>query len=280
MSASPSGENRSLERIAALLAKAEATDNDAERDAFMATAQRLATLHSIELATARAHARNKNKNASPVQRMVTIGPRRKHGLKNFVELMYQVATANDVLITIAHNSTFVNLFGFQEDIELAERLYGSLLHQMVAACERYLATGQYKNETALRRVRMYDYDLDMFYTDWGLGPTPKQTARTNFQQEYADRIGTRLWRAKKDTEKEVEKEEVSTDQAPGVALVLAEKTKEVQAFYDATSNARGSWRGARTSAYSESASAAGRAAADRAQLSSPDAIRGTRGAIE
>jgi hypothetical protein len=277
-------EDRSLERLAALLAMAEGSTNEAERAAFMDKAQRLATLHSIGLANARAHAQNKNKTANPISRTITIGPKGKKGLANYVILMDEIARANDVMITIAHNSTYVNLYGFEEDIEVTERLYGSVLHQMVAASEKYLATGQYKAETDWRQVRRYDPAMDFYYMDWDETPIPKQTARTNFQQEYANRIGSRLQTAKTQVEKEAEQQQEATTPlpagTPGVALVLAGKKKSVKEYYDRTNNASGSWRGdSRNTAYSESARDAGKTAADRAHLNNPNTIGGARGEI-
>ena len=42
-----------MDRIDALLAKAESTDSTHEADALVAKAQQLATLHAVDLATAR-----------------------------------------------------------------------------------------------------------------------------------------------------------------------------------------------------------------------------------
>ncbi len=120
-------DDRSLERLAGLLAMAEGSDNEAERDAFMVRAQELSTLYSISLATARAHDTKKRNATTPLTRVVSIGERGKHGLKNYVELICEIARANNTKLTIAHNSTFVTLYGFVEDIDLTITLYGSLL---------------------------------------------------------------------------------------------------------------------------------------------------------
>lgn len=259
---------------------AEGTDNEAEASAFMEKAQQLATLYSLSLAEARARAQDKNKAAKPVMRCITIGPAGKKGLANYVILMIEVARANDLVVTIARNSTYVNLFGFEEDIDLTQRLYGSLLHQMVTASENYLATREYETETVYRRVRKTD-DYYGSYTTWEHTAVPKQTARRNFQQAFADRIGARLRKAKKEAETQAQEHEAELPAGtPGVALVLREKTKQIKEFYDRTSNARGSWKGgSRDVDYSQSAHTAGAAAAAHARLDSPSAIGGTRTAI-
>jgi hypothetical protein len=267
---------RPLERLAALLALAENTDNEAERDAFMEKAQKLSTLYSIGLATARAHAANKNRAVGPTSRCVSIGERGRRGLANYCHLMIAIADANNLEVTIAHNSTFVHLWGFEEDIELAQQLYGSLLQQMVAASERYLKTLKYRTETMWRQVTRTS-PQGYTYKDWDLAPVPKQTARTNFQQAFADRIGIRLLDAQKEATKEAI--ENDTPQSAGTAVVLAEKAQAVELCYRENSNARGFWKGGRHSGVVDSAREAGHAAANSARISSPSAIGGTRIAI-
>jgi Protein of unknown function (DUF2786) len=53
-------DGRHLERLAGLLAMAENSENEAEAEAFMEKAQKLSTLYSISLATARAHDTSKH----------------------------------------------------------------------------------------------------------------------------------------------------------------------------------------------------------------------------
>ncbi|GAB7070377.1 DUF2786 domain-containing protein [Mycobacterium hodleri] len=243
---------------------AEGSDNEAERDAFMVRAQELSTLYSISLATARAHDTKKRNATTPLTRVVSIGERGKHGLKNYVELICEIARANNTKLTIAHNSTFVTLYGFVEDIDLTITLYGSLLGQMVAASERWLATGAYKTEMDLREVTRRDA-FGRSYKDFDYAPVPKQTARAIFQVAFADRIGTRLQTAQKDTTAQA----ITADEQSGTAstaLVLAEKTRQVEKFYQDNNDARGHYKGVSMTGWSESAHQAGRKAADSARL--------------
>jgi len=268
---------RNLERLTSLLAMAEGTTNDAEAAAFMEKAQKLATLHSISLAEARARANTKTKTAIPVVREVVIGRAGRHGLASYAKLLIKIARANDLMLTIAGNSTFVRLFGFPEDIDVTERLYASLAHQMVAACERYLATGQYKSEEIYRKITRRDPWGSYTFHDYT--PVPKQTARRNFQEAFIGRIGARLAQATTAARNEAAVE--APTGAPGVALVLRQKTEQVEQFYRRTSDATGTWKPGRRRDIdrSRSASAAGAQAADRAHLSDPTTIGGQRKGI-
>ena len=76
--------DKDLARIAALLRKAEGTDNEHEADAFLQAAQRLATLAAVDLAVARAHTHAAERRATPTQRTITIGDAGKRGLRTYV----------------------------------------------------------------------------------------------------------------------------------------------------------------------------------------------------
>src|SRR5664280_1077312 len=53
--------DKDLTRIAALLRKAESTDNEHEADAYLQAAQRLATLSAVDIALARAHSEHRER---------------------------------------------------------------------------------------------------------------------------------------------------------------------------------------------------------------------------
>ena len=100
-------DDRMLSRIAALLRQAEGTDNAHEAEAFMAAAQRLATMTSIDLAVARAHSAARTGAQTPTQRTITIGEPGSRGLRTYVQLFAAIALANDVRCDVASNSTYV-----------------------------------------------------------------------------------------------------------------------------------------------------------------------------
>jgi hypothetical protein len=242
-----SDQDRLLQRLAGVLSMAEGSDNEAEREAFMVKAQILSTRYSIDLATARAHATFKNTAAQLITCDLIIGPRGKHGLANYVLLAAEIAEANNLKVTVASDNTRIYLFGFQEDITLTRQLFGSLLSQMVKASEHYLVTGAYKQEPIWRQVTRKDEEFGWRYREWDFAPVSKQTARSNFQKSFADRIGFRLREAKN----EAETEAVAAE--PGTALVLVDKSRQVAKFFETNSDAKGYWKGVRSSDWSESA---------------------------
>src|SRR5690349_6226014 len=164
-------DDKMLARIAALLRQAEGTDNPHEAEAFMAAAQRLATVTSIDLAVARSHGDRRTKAQVPVQRTITIGEPGTRGLRTYVQLFVVIAMANDVKCDVASNSTFVYAYGFAEDIDASHALYAGLLVQMVRASDAYIGSGAHR-------------------------PTPTITARLNFHLAFGARVGQRLTEAR------------------------------------------------------------------------------------
>ena len=246
-------DEKTLARIAALLRQAEGTDNPHEAEAFMATAQRLATARSIDLAVARAHAATRLKSQAPVQRTITIGTAGTRGLRTYVQLFTVIAHANDVKCDVASNSTFVFAYGFAEDIDATHALYASLVVQMVAASNTYISSGAHR-------------------------PTPTITARLNFQLAFGARVGQRLTQARDDAQQQARADRTSR---PGTALALRNKEIELRDFYRETSSARGTWRAASaTAGYSSAARRAGDRAGRRARLGSGSELSGVRTALD
>jgi len=275
--------DKDLTRIAALLRKAEGTDNEHEADAFLQAAQRLATLASVDLAVARAHTHRQERRAVPTQRSILIGESGKRGLRTYVQLFLAIGRANNIKCDIARDSSRVYAFGFDTDIDMVETLYASLVVQMVRASDAYIKSGDYAREFVTKRVRVAgaggygrwnqpDYEL-------ADRPVHATTARINFQQAFAVRIGQRLTDARQDAEQQMVAELPVADRS-GVALVLRNKEVELVDHYKANSTARGSWGGARaTAGYSERSQRAGDRAGRLARLGAERSIGGQRAGI-
>lgn len=260
-----------LARIAKLLRQAEGTRNEHERDAFLAKAQGLATSHSIALALARAHTARLESRDAPVAEGYRIGEPGKRGLARYVRLLINIAHANDLRCTISHDSTAVTMYGFATDIEVTKALYESLLVQMVADCERYLASpGRDVSERWNPKRRR-----------WEVKQVATITARLAFYEAYAGRIGQRLSEARERAVASALASDTATpaDPAASSETALALRQKEV-AVHDHFAEAlrrnriRGTWRGDRRSSAIDAPGAAheGQRAANRARLSEEKAL--------
>lgn len=279
-------DDQRLTRIAALLRQAEGTDNEHEADAFMQAAQRLATASSIDLAVARAHTSNQQQRSVPSQKAIHIGTPGTRGLRTYVELFLAISHANDLTCDIARNSSTVYCYGFANDVSTCEALYASLAVQMVRASDSYIKSGAHRSELIGKYVTTRN--------EWGSGqrwvetPVNATTARINFQQAFARRIGTRLQEAQNAARAEA----IASDGHPGepessraaagssTELVLRDKQLEIRDFYKQTSTARGSWAGRRAQAgYSSHARMAGDRAARTARLGGEWELGGSRQGI-
>jgi hypothetical protein len=255
-----------VERISALLAEAESTDSEHEREALMAKAQQLAARHSIDLALA-ADREGRTDQQPVVERIVFDGDHRNRNLKkHLVLLMSAVARANDVRMDVLNRADGVVLYGYPSDVRMAQAIWASLALQMASASAAWMRTGAWRRQTMVRHDR------------WGPEAVPMdaRVARRSFYEGFVHRIGERLREARESAERDAVRDDAvrpGAGAAAGTALVLAGKRSRIADFYAEQSRARGTWRPTGSGALAPEASRAGRDAASRARLGTEHEVR-------
>lgn len=288
-----------LDLIGKMLRKAESTNSEHERDAFMSRAQTLASRYSIDLAVARAHVAKAEMREQPEEQTVTLGQKGKNNLAMYVTLFDGIARVNDVRCLVAHDSTRIYPHGMPSDIEVVKALYASIVVQMIEAGDEYIRSGQYKEEKVWvegqwKKVGKPDA-WGWREEDWVPGhykPVDGRVARRAFYNGYISRIINRLRAAKEEAVEaavsaDTEMTEMIDDNGKALtstALVLREKSKEVEAYFEErkqAQNIRGTWRGHRNTRTSggHSARRAGSEAAQNARLSGAKALGAGRTGI-
>ena len=241
---------RLVDRIGKLLAQAEGTDNEHEAAAFVERAQQLATEHAVDLELARTRQRERQQRgtAEPlVQEELVVGAKGRRGNRHRVLLYVAVAGVNDVMVNVAHDSTYVLGFGHRTDLEVVERLWSSLAVQMTQAAQRRMDRGEH------RAARVAG-----------------QSWRLSFYDGFVESVGERLQAARERAVAHVTEARAGSG-TPSAALVLRDKAERVRDFYAGASQARGSWRGAASgrTRTSWAARESGRADGQRADLGQP-----------
>ncbi|MGY0233507.1 DUF2786 domain-containing protein [Longispora urticae] len=153
-------DQRMLDRVRALLRKAESTTFPEEADALTAKAQELMAKHGIDDLGPGA-------DTGPVHRRIPVPP--PHDTAKAM-LLDAVAGANRCRAVWSREGAYATVFGFAADLDAVEVLYGSVIVQATKAMIREART----------RAR------------YGRPDTP--AFRESFLIAYADRIGARLAR--------------------------------------------------------------------------------------
>lgn len=120
-------EEKILDRVAKLLAKANRTDNEVEADAYFAKATELMTKHAIEQweLVGRGEAPRPN----VITRSVSIREKQDKARTRAV-LIHQIAKANRCETVRMVGMDMVTIYGFESDVEFVKTLYGLVLVQM------------------------------------------------------------------------------------------------------------------------------------------------------
>lgn len=242
---------RVVDLVGKLLAQAEGTDNEHEAAAYVERAQQLATEHAVDLERARIRQRERHRRAEePLEQdRLDVGVRGRRGNRHRVLLYVVAARANDVLVNVASDSTYVLGFGHRADLDVVERLWTSLAVQMSAAAQRRLDRGEHR-ASGIAAV------------SW----------RLSYYDGWVATVAQRLVHARKRVIAADPGDPAGADgpAEPSAELVLRAKGERVREFYGRSSQARGSWRGTggRTQV-SGRAVASGRADGERADLGQP-----------
>ena len=159
----PSGSNRLLVRVQALLAKAEATEYEEEAEALSAKAQELISRHALERLLEQA-ATGRSGADPELRRLWLDAPY----VFPKAMLVHVVAEANRCRSIVTEKLGFCTLIGAREDLDAVEMLVPSLLVQAHVAMSR---SGRQADRRGTSRTRSF---------------------RQSFLLAYAQRIGERL----------------------------------------------------------------------------------------
>lgn len=223
-----SGDLRMLERVRALLAKAESTTFPEEAEALSMKAQELMARHSLD--EAMLGAAEGTVGGTVGVRVAVDDP--YAAAKSM--LLSEVAAANHCRTVWSKGLGFSTVFGFDADVAFVELLYTSLLVQGTAAM---LAAGSQTDRYGRSRTRSF---------------------RQSFLVAYADRIGQRLQEAE-----QAGRESAAGEYGDALVPVLAGRAAAVQEAVQAAFPRLGTNR---VSINNAAGWAAGSAAADLALL--------------
>lgn len=227
---------RVLEKVRALLAKAESTTFPEEAEALSAKAQELMARHAIDSAMVAAGAGARSGDGPTGVRVPVDDP--YAGAKSI--LLAEVAAANRCRAVWSKGMGFSTVLGFDSDLEFVDVLYTSLLVQATSAM---VAAGSQVDHSGRSRTRSF---------------------RQAFLLAYASRIGQRLREAEAASRSAAAEEygeallPVLADRSAAVRAAEAEAFPHLVSRSVSISNAAG-W-------------AAGKAAADLASLSGRTAV--------
>lgn len=229
-------DEKALRLIRAMLAKAEATNFEAEAESFTAKAQELMTRHSIDAAIMASAAKGAGRAAGVESRRVHIDNPYSDEKATFLSA---IASVNGVRAVWGPACGFSTLVGFPVDLRLTDVLFTSLLVQATHASAQATLHQAHLRTAPFRRA---------------------------FLIAFADRITERL---------EATRDHIAQDAAQtyGTALVpiLAERQAAVDAAYEEAFPNTTVRRGRRLNAAGWHA---GRAAAERADIGIGEAITG------
>jgi hypothetical protein len=224
---------RQLDRVRALLAKAESTSFPDEAETYTAKAQELMARYSIDYALLSA---GTSTTSTPVGRRI--------GIDNPYEapkvlLLDAVSSANRCRSVWSSNLGFVTVLGFPSDVDGVELLFTSLLVQATTAM---VQAGTHRDAGGRSTTRSF---------------------RQSFLTAYASRIGERLTEATRHATEQATRDMAGKPTGDALLPVLASRQEQVNEVIDEMFP---DLVGRQVAVTNRDGWASGRAAADRAHL--------------
>lgn len=191
-----------VDKIRALLAKAEGTDFPAEAEAFTEKAQELMSRHAIDaamLANDRSHDLGTDVRSRRIHIDNPYAPQK-------AQLLGSVATANGGRVVWDEQFGWATVVGFPLDLDLAELLFTSLLIQLTRAMSDASRNGGRAKSPAFRRAFVLSYAnrirerleearhhaRDQAQVHYGTALVPVMAARTEAVDQVTQQIFPRL----------------------------------------------------------------------------------------
>lgn len=243
-----------LRRVGALLAKATATQSEAEAQAYLSKATIIAAKHSVDLAVAALDLQGQGAGRpEPTHRMVTVGRPGAQSNKMLVELFVRLARNFGIAVDIGPRSTYLLAYGLPIDLDHLEAIFAAATAVMITQAGDHVRTGQWRGQQYAAR----DRDGRVVTR-----PVTARVARNAFYIGFIERVsagavgsGGHGGRDRNATPA------AGQPDATRQELALRHKEVMIRDYHRRTTRARGTWRGSATTA---GAAAGSRRAGQRA----------------
>ncbi len=209
---------RMAAKIAGLLAKAESTEHEAERNAYLEKAMALQEKYAVDATMAAEAGRGRN---VIITSRLFCQERNTPLIKAKRELIGGLAHLHRGKAFIGPGRSYIKVVAYEDDLDFIDAMYTSMLLQLQTAMAR--------DERGSFSVRLH------------LGHVPAGEVkgwRVSYAHAYVRRVLSRLTIAKMNRERETAEAEKSSG-APGSALVLASRVAAVDKWAPSRGKGRG-----------------------------------------
>lgn len=243
-------QDKMLERVRALLAKAASTQHEAEYMAFTAKAHELMEKYAIEMAQINAM-KQPGFRDKPIHLEIRLF--HWHTMRQWydrqADLLWVLCKHNRCFGWSQHHLSLFHVNGFETDVRFVEMLFTSLWEQMESRFRTdVVIEPTYKSKAKSGKVKFVAANRDMLNA-----ATRGPNYRIEYMRGFIERIDARL----------------DESHTTGMELVLRDIRKDVQEFVDTDLQARGvilKQYNSLATRHDEEARNSGRAAANRANL--------------